>query len=367
MARELVRKGHEVDVLTSRAASDLPLETLEGITVHRVRSSRRSIHDAGLLGTVVFLFFALFRLRTLLKQKPYQCAHFYFALPTGLLALYWRSHTDAPYIISLRGSDVPGYDSTNSQLVFLHRALWKVTASILNRAAYVIANSDSLRDLARKSFPGESIQVITNGICVNTFYPRDINGGKDKEIRVLCVARLIDRKGVEYLLKAMGLNESSRFILYLAGDGPLTPELRRLARQLGIEMKIEFLGFVYGEALTKRYQEADIFVLPSLSESFSMALLEAMASGLPIVATNVGGIPELITDGENGFLVPPADPDSLSDAIERLATSSDMRHQFALANRRKTEGSYTWSRIAEAYLKRYQDAGDTVAGGAEGD
>jgi glycosyltransferase involved in cell wall biosynthesis len=98
-----------------------------------------------------------------------------------------------------------------------------------------------------------------------------------------------------------------------------------------------------------------------------MALLEAMASGLPIVATNVGGIPELITDGENGFLVPPADPDSLSDAIERLATSSDMRHQFALANRRKTEGSYTWSRIAEAYLKRYQHAGDTVAGGAEGD
>jgi glycosyltransferase involved in cell wall biosynthesis len=93
MARELVRKGHEVDVLTSRAASDLSLETLEGVTVHRVRSSRRSIHDAGLLGTVVFLFFALFRLRTLLKQKPYQCAHFYFALPTGLLALYWRSHT----------------------------------------------------------------------------------------------------------------------------------------------------------------------------------------------------------------------------------------------------------------------------------
>jgi glycosyltransferase involved in cell wall biosynthesis len=144
--------------------------------------------------------------------------------------------------------------------------------------------------------------------------------------------------------------------------------VRRLARQLGIEMKIEFLGFVYGEALTKRYQEADIFVLPSLSESFSMALLEAMASGLPVVATNVGGTPELVTDGENGFLVPPADPDSLSDAIERLATSSDIRHQFALANRRKTEGPYTWSPIADAYLERYQDASDTVAGrAAEGD
>ena len=362
MARELVRKGHEVEVLTARTDDDASLETLDGIRVHRVRSFRRNVHDAGLLGTLTYLVFALFRLRTLLKNGSYDCAQFYFALPTGLLALYWRVRSDAPYIISLRGSDVPGYDECNNRLQFLHRVLRKVTASILGGAAYVIANSNSLRDLAQESFPDQSIQVITNGICIGTRVPRETVSADSKEVRVLCVARLIERKGVEYLLRAMARDISDRLVLDVVGEGPLMGELRRLADQLGLGTKVEFLGFVYGEALTDKFRDADIFTLPSLSESCSMALLEAMASGLPVVASNVGGIPELVADGENGFLVPPAEPEALRAAIDRLAASPGLRSKFSLANRRKIEGSYTWSCIADAYVKSYLNASDPHAG-----
>src|SRR5690606_4083833 len=114
-----------------------------------------------------------------------------------------------------------------------------------------------------------------------------------------------------------------------------------------------FRGHLRGEELARAYRESDVFLLPSLSESFSMALLEGMASGLPVVATRIGGIPELVEDGVNGLLVPAHAPDRLADALDTLSASPELRARFGRNNRRKIETRYGWSTIARLYIDQF--------------
>jgi len=121
MAKELVRRGHQIDVLTCRAEGQPEFETVEGVSVYRVASIRKSTHEGGLRAAISYLFYARKRLRQLLREHSYDFGHFYFAIPTGLLAFQWRKTTDVPYIVSLRGSDVPNYNPNAKLINFLHQ------------------------------------------------------------------------------------------------------------------------------------------------------------------------------------------------------------------------------------------------------
>jgi len=362
MARELVARGHEVDVLTSGGAGLAAEETIDGMRVHRVRSLRRGAHDAGLLGALTYLLFATRRLRALTRSRRFDCAHFFFALPTGALAPLWARWTGRPYIVSLRGSDVPGYDS-GRMLAVLHRMLHRPTRGILARASRVVANSASLRALAQRSFPEIRIDVITNGVCTRTFRPDDA-GHANIPPRMLVVARLVNRKGLEDLIEAMAHPGLPSCELEIVGEGRLRARLEALARRLAVEDRVVFAGRLHGAALSRCYQRADCFVLPSLAESFSMALLEAMASGLPVVAARTGGIPELVEDGVNGRLVEPGDVQALASGLTWMLESPQRRHHIGRVNREKICADYSWSRIVDAYERRCYlpaAAGETAA------
>lgn len=353
MANEFVRQGHSVDVLTSRVDGARDLEEAGGVRVFRVRCWRRGLHEVGLVGVASYLLFALLKLRRLLSRNEYELAHFFFALPTGALAPYWRWRTGKPYIVSLRGSDVPGYDHTDRMLQLIHRIATPIMRQILSGAEHVVANSCSLRRLALEAFPELTISVITNGVDSSLFWPNPATqNSRNGSVRALTVARLVPRKGLDTMIEALALDRSGRIRLDVVGDGPLARNLRKRAAELNLNDRITFRGVLHGESLQEVYRRADFFVLPSLTESFSMSLLEAMASGLPVVASNVGGIPELIADRENGILVTPGDVGGLGAAMGAMAESAELQKRFSVKNRKKVEDQYTWPQITAQYINQ---------------
>jgi glycosyltransferase involved in cell wall biosynthesis len=194
LARELVGLNHRIDFLTIATEGNNADEFMDGIHVHRVRAYRRGVHESGAIGALSFLGFAATRLRQLARTNRYDAYHYYFSLPTGLLTFVPGEHRRQPYVVSLRGSDVPGYDPA---LDWQHRSLLPVTRRIWRGAYRVVTNSANLRQMALNSAPDMAIDVILNGTCSTaTRSARETRTG----LRILVVSRLIARKGIDTLL-----------------------------------------------------------------------------------------------------------------------------------------------------------------------
>jgi glycosyltransferase involved in cell wall biosynthesis len=356
LARTLAARGHRVDVLTSRLKGQANVEELEGVRVYRVASWRKGMHDCGLRGAFSFLLFGFLRLRTLLKQERYDLIHYFFGMPCGLLSLYSSRKSSAPYLVSLRGSDVPGYDSADRTLGLLHRLLEPLNRRIWRNAAVVVPNSIGLGELAVDFDPGIPYEVVPNAVtdtaALDVRLLRERLSGQSTT-RLLCVARLIARKGIDTLLQAASTLRDENFVLEIAGSGNDEQQLRRRAEQLGLGDKVQFLGGLDRNVVLERYRSADVFVLPTNSESCSMALLEAMSSGLPIISTRVGGNPYLVKDGENGLLVEPGDAVALADAIRQLIRHPAQRVMMGQANLEGVAREFTWSTNARRYEQLY--------------
>ena len=344
IAREFVSLGHRIDFLTAGARGKAYSENIDGIQVHRIRTYRRGIHDSGVLGALSFLALATTKLRSLARQNRYDAYLYYFGLPTGFLSLLPGAHRGQPCVISLRGSDVPGYDPA---LRWQHRLLRPITRRIWLRAHRVVANSHSLRGLALSSMPEAAIDVICNGAALPTAI--SIRKPSGKGVRILTVSRLIARKGLDTLIMALARTQREDLSLEIAGEGPARDALTRLAVAAGVAHRVRFHGFVDHTSLAALYARADIFVLASVAESCSMALLEAMAAGLPVIATRVGGTVEVVKHESNGLLVTPTSIDELSAALETLAANPLLRERFAAANRILTREQFSWSAAARRY------------------
>lgn len=171
---------------------------------------------------------------------------------------------------------------------------------------------------------------VSSSIRQSDFYARDVTN-ITMPYRVLFVGRLSAEKGIAYLLEAISLlaAKGEAIELHIVGMGPLEDDLRHKARVLNIAEQVTFHGFIpQGEALRRLYRESDMLVLPSLQEQQGKVLLEAMASGLPIIASNIGGIPTVVRHEWNGLLIPPRDPSAISQAITRLITDSSLRKRL---------------------------------------
>ncbi len=351
LARELARKGYEVDVLTSKAEGQAACEQIEGFTVHRVKSWRKGVHDCGFRGAITFLVFAVPTFLRLTRSKNYIVLHYYFGLPTGMLQWLPGHHRKIPYIVSLRGSDVPGYDTFNTPLQFFHRLLLPVTRSIWNNAGKVVALSETLKDTALEAVPGVDIAVIANGIESEQFYNSNNRTGDSGPVQLICVSRLIERKGIQHLLRALQVMQHPVH-LTIAGEGNYQQQLVDLAAEYDVADKVTFYGYCPREELVDLYSASDIFVLPTMAESFGLVFIEAMACGLPIIGTRVGGVPDIVLE-DNGILVEPNDYLAVRRAIDVLAGDPQRRKTMGDACRRRVTKHYSWLSVAQKYEQCY--------------
>jgi len=355
LAKTLVAQGGSVDVITSSPTNQTTSDVADGVRIFRVPSRRRGVHECGWLGAWSYVLSARPLFRRLLREQSYDVIHYFFGLPTGVLSLCAAEAGRIPSVVSLRGSDVPGYDAVNAPLQAVHQILRPVTRRIWSRADAVVANSRALSVLAQPILAGRPIQVVTNAIEADAFSPAASNGRKaSAELRLLTVARLTQRKGLQDLFRAMTELRQEPLRLTVQGTGSHQEALKELARTLGISDQVQFAGFCVREQLPSVYRQADVFVMPSLSESCSMAVLEAMACGLPIIACWVGGMAEYVEDGVNGLLVPPGDSQALAQAIRSLLHNASLRAEMGRQSAAKARKDYSWERVTGEYLAIYR-------------
>ena len=364
LAHDLADRGVAVDVVTATAndraerrstSRDHHLQELGGLRLFRVRSSRIGVHQAGMLGAASYLVNALPVVRRLLRTHQYDAVHVFFSLPTGAL-LPFAGIGDVPIVVSLRGSDVPGYDPYNGNVRRMHQLLAPLTRWIWRRADRVVPVCESLGRLAELTCPGLEYSVIPNGVDLDLFYPAvpspRVPG--TRPTRCLAVARLVERKGLGELIRAFSLLPRGQFELEIVGEGPDRELLRGLTHQLGVASEVQFSGSLSRAAVAERYRAADLFTLPSAAEAFGNVFAEALASGLPIVGSTTGGIPELVEHGVNGLLIDPGQPLALARAIQYLAQDPELLQLMRTRNRSKAEATLQWSQITGRYLALYE-------------
>lgn len=217
----------------------------------------------------------------------------------------------------------------------------------------VVANSRAAAEqLLREGVSRDAITVIPNGIDVRMYAPAR---SRTPRRTVTTVANLRAEKGHDVLIRAAArvTRDIPDAVFQLVGDGPMHEVLAAAARSLGISHAVRFLG--HREDVPEVLHESDLFVLPSRTEAFPNGVLEAMAAGLPVVASDVGGIPELITDGENGILVPVADEDALAAAILALMREPERATRLAAAARATIEARYSFDEMVRAFEAVYTD------------
>jgi len=226
---------------------------------------------------------------------------------------------------------------------------------IYRKADYIQAISNYLGERARKMKVKCPIDLIPNGVDLTKFYPADNrlqirselgipNITSDDKI-VITTSRLVEKNGVEYLIRAM-VDTYTNTKLLILGSGELEGQLKSLTKELGLENRVIFLGQVDYDNIPKYLRASDVFCRPSLSEGLGSSFLEAMACGLPIIGTRVGGIPDILSDGINGLYCEVKNPESINDKIKMLLNNKQLHEKLSSAAAKHVQGIYNWEYIA---------------------
>jgi L-malate glycosyltransferase len=345
LSEALVRLGHEVTVVTS-GMPDLPdFEKVNGVQVHRVPCRRPHRHYVGAVDLVTQVLPTVRKAVDLIRETPFDINHTHFVVPSGVASHLIRRETGLPFVITAHGSDVPGYNPDRFGL--LHRLIGPLWTRVLRASSAVTAPSCFLKDLiqARMDIP---VDVIPNGFDPVPHAP------VEREKRILVVTRMFERKGVQFLIKALQRIQSD-WEVCVAGDGPYLPRLREQAARA--ELPIRFLGMVPREEITRLYLSSRIFVFPSLVENFPMVLLEAMAAGCAVITTGNPGCAEVV--GDAALKVAPGRVAPLREALVTLLENPAEIERLGAAGRERVT-RFAWPRVAgefEAVFRRCRDGG----------
>jgi glycosyltransferase involved in cell wall biosynthesis len=381
LSRELKRLGHEVDVIVGPPYPYIA----EGIAEHRVENL--NFYEFGfpkqdpfkvftplnlyeLAGSRLGMFTEMFsfsiraynKLRWLLRNRRFDIIHDNQTLAYGILLM---KAFDIPIVATVhhplpidRKTDIAHLASAWERFGRIMFYPFVMQHLVTKRMDRVITVSQSAAEETRNTFkvPESKIRVVYNGIDIDVF--RSLDGERRERGRLVIVANTVDRKkGVIYLLRALQLlREEIDVKLTIVDRGPpdndYTPAL---VGRLGLDGSVDFTGKVSLEELVRYYATAEVAVVPSLYEGFGLPAAEAMACGLPVVATTAGALPEVVEDGRSGILVPPRDHYALAGAIRRLLKDEPLRWAMGEEGRSRVEKNFSWEEAARKTLEVYRE------------
>ena len=351
IARLLAGQGSEVLFLTSRYG-DLPDEEVcQGVRVLRGPTRRQHADRSTALEQVWFILGASFRSLRLPDEFKPDVTLAFFGLPSGAAAWLLKAIRGIPYVVSLRGGDVPGFRPYDFWLYHKIAVPW--LHLIWHGARAVVANSRGLYDLARAFDEKIEIAIVPNGVDAREFHPTPRDWSPP---RLLSVGRVVYQKGYDVALRALAGLKELDWEWSIVGDGPHLPVLQQMVQEQRLESRVHFLGWMKLEEVKQEYAKANLFLHPSRHEGMPNAVLEAMATGLPVVASRIAGNEELVVQGENGLLVPVEDSAGLRVALETLLAQPEYREAMGAAARRRIESSFGWERVAEQYQSILEEA-----------
>ncbi len=351
--------SHIPDVLVHLVTSSVDesehiVSVAPNIMVHSIPVGKngKNLHFQSSIDLLRYSWRGFWYANSLLRKERFDVVHAFFSVPCGFMAMILSLRYRVPYIVSLRGADVPGYSERFTGMYIFLRPLIRF---IWSRSARVVSNSAGLRTLALETNAKQIIDTIPNGIDISEFKP-DVARETDGIFRILCVSRITPRKGIRYLIEGFDLLQKkcqARMELWIIGEGDELVSLRELAQSLRLHASVKFFGRMEHRRLASFYSLADVFVLPSLNEGMSNTLLEALASGLPIIATVTGGTEELVGDGENGLFIEKQSAPDIASKLEKILLDEELRKKMGEASRARAE-RMSWESVASQYVSFYE-------------
>ena len=366
LARAVQRQGVEVQVVALHAPGTKTAETIEGIGVARPRywwpESAESLRKDGGGLPITLRKYPLARVQLPVFMARHSQAIAHHARACDLVHAHWTLSGAAalagrwlhhkPVLVTVQGSDI-------FQMAKGRVGAW-FTRSVLNRSDQVTALSHALKDAAVAAGAApEKIAIVPNGVDIQRFVPppNDSRGQPTDQARIiLFTGFLIQRKGVRYLLDALALlpPDLPPYRLAIVGEGPEEATLRAQVAALGLGSRVEFIGYQPQAVVSEWMRRAHFFVLPSLEEGQGVVLLEALASGTPVVASDVDGIRDVVVP-EVGTRVHAADPAELAVALEKMLRADAATWQrMSEAARARAVAVYDWDKIAARFVTIYE-------------
>ncbi len=360
LALKMGERGHEINVFTTSMKSSDSVEFSEGMHIYRY-------------GTNLKIASANLSLNLMYKplKNDVDIVHALYNIPyPDLSASRYSKKKKVPFIITYQADaqNTGGNLIRNAATSIYNRYL---LPKVLSSADIIIATSPSYIDKSR--YLGkyrDKIVVIPNGINLENF---DINFSKEEsriklelplnEEIILFFGNIVQYKGPDILLKAFSLVKkgisNAKVKLVFVGRGDMQEELKDLAKKLDLEEHVKFVGYIEEDLKPLYFKAADIFCLPSvtLAEAFGIVNLEAMACGIPVISTKLGGIPDIVNHGKNGLIIEPGNIKALADALTYLLENEDVRKKMGECGK-KMVVNYSWKKIAEKTEKVYQDVLD---------
>ncbi|MCI0330110.1 MAG: glycosyltransferase family 4 protein [candidate division Zixibacteria bacterium] len=364
LAQELAKRGWEVTLILPHAPGLAGEERLAGMKLLRFRYFFEKWENLAYTGDmaervqksffykIVFLFFlAAFFLKTrkMVKKEEPALLHAHWWIPGGLVAYGHSFFSKIPYLVTLHGTD----------LMLLRKSgfLRKVAKKVFNRASRLTVVSSFLKNELISLFPQIEAKTAIIPMPIDPEALRREPKAKPSERIILSPARLIEQKNLGTLIEAFS-NVAPEFPdakLLIVGSGPKEAELKNRVRHLDLEKKVEFLPSMPPPKLGGLYQATEIVTLVSKNEGFGLVLVEAFLFQKPVVAARSGGATDIVTDGENGFLVDPDNPDEIADALKKLLADADLRERMGKNGHRTYVEKFSPAKLAEKFDRLYSE------------
>jgi len=331
ISKGYVNLGHKVDVVTMGFKGLPKFEEKDGINIYRVpclRSKKEICHPWEQL---TYIISAKSFLKEHLKTNSYDICHCHFIIPTGVVALWLKKEYGIQYVITSHGSDVLGYNKRFKYLYPILATKWK---EIIKESKLTITPSKFLQNKIKEQTNKGKFVVIPNGIDPTKFKPMK------KEKRILVVARLFPNKGVQDILDALKDINLDDWKVDIVGEGPYRQFLENKSRENGLQDSVKFHGWIDNNSKKMKdlYGKASIFISASYFENMSIVLLEALASGCHVIASNVGGNPEVVN---KDCLFEARDINGLKEKIRKAL---ELKYKHILLDKK-----FDWNKIIKEY------------------
>ncbi len=345
--------GHEVSVITTwfPGEQELSVSPALPLKVVRLKSARKLTYKSNLHEMISWISHCKSYLPEHLKENSYDIVFANFALPGGEVARYLHKHDHLPYVILSHGHDIPWFFP--KQMWFYHFLTYNWIRYICIKSSVLFVQSGDMLRNARR-FMGDKeaskVRLVHNGADFKMFYPD--NTPRPERFRILFAGRLVKQKGPMFFLKSMKLlrDMGVPFEVIIIGDGPMRGAMQRYVEKNKLRAQIRFIGWLSKEEMPGAYRSAHCMVAPSLNEGMSMAMNEALASGLYVFATEVSCNATLIKSEINGELIPAKDAQALAQRLSlfyRTRFIQDYRVPEDEVTR--FHETYDWATISKQY------------------
>lgn len=330
LCRQLTQMGHSIRVLTGYFPGLPRVEFRDGVTIYRPWSRRRQQHTCSVGEMGLFLLSGLFPALGQARRWRPHLMHAHFAVPTGVLSYFLHLMTGIPYVLSSQLGDVPGGVPVQTEHLF--KWLKPLTRPIWRTAARVTVPSSHIRTLAQQSYPEVPMDVVFNGVRLEGQLRSSPT--PHRPVRLIFAGRFSPQKNLLFLIDVLQQVKDLEWQLEMLGDGPDMPSLRERVARAGLTRRVTLPGWVAPDRVAELMSRGDILVLPSLSEGLPLAGVQALAAGLAILGSDVGGIADVVHPGRNGFLCQVNDTPGFVQALGTLLTDEGLLARMKAESRR---------------------------------